>query len=1086
MEVYNEIINKRKMIVSDQITLKQNFKRLDINTSENNLDKASRNHDKAAISKINVSDSIRFYSSKNSRENPVCTTKSLLTAKLENHQSIIADRSNLSKIDMEIDTKKKIISSMLNILRNHAAEAHFSSGRGIKNIVYFYTLFQDCISNFLIEGFGGLVIDSLIDILLPANNFFFDMELEYDLQNYNVIPSILYYYLVGMTPNNTFLSEKPFLNMNFGERASSFLLPISRAVSEVDYAWLTKQNFPDGSEELSNESKSSKLENLKEITSIFSEEQIPNLIVKIISCLKNMYLIAKGNSAIEEHSIAYLFKENPMICDDNQTPFYIGRLLEICLSKCQKEFTSIFLQLDGPLVIIPFIYYSSIQDFFLRFFGFIGNNSQREFKYGEYSSSILEFEHLESNQESLMGEFETTKPHIQEQLLEVGISHMIYEWVIESEFIQNFVSPLFDIINYDKEDFIEESELGFRKTDIINIASGVIEVIFRLVEYLKPEHTGLPLNMTSIGLKWVRFASELNNPRNLYLQNDLNSNLNLLCEAEHEIPDLNKFFNIEYSVIEGDKLNNSSIQTSQKKFDEKNLEYENSGKRFNSNKILYSQVNFFEKNKDENRNFGTQIENCLPLLTNGNGRMVRNLTICQTFEKSKWFLNNLIIDSSMLNIVCELSIHNSNDTFNENIYLLKLRSLSTLEEIINLAFSTNINIIGCFKTKIINIIKPYLTRFCEFMISKFEIDTNKKETVYMVSLLTIIKIILLYDENHELINTLSTEFWVWLLDLLIKRRENSHISVQCKTIFELALKFGSCSTLENLFNNVKLVDKLSKFIYDGTDLDGNFIENKELVNRKTGKRIRRVLGSIYNLFMILGQHYDDFLKMIVPYNPYTCEVIKHVLFSQLNKYSKIDNETMEILGLVIKNEFEINYLSQNGEKFEFISSISMDPQKMSLLANLSCNTKFHEFVKGYQNQNKNICIERSFSTNEDLNSKFTKNIENSPRTPKSSKRKCTNLEDSSSTYEVEFSNSQSLSDMLKNYFSGSIVDLLKCDENCKCPKWSFCNVLSKLIIEKNYSGGISVFPILPLEESKKIRENRKRQMKLYSSAQKND
>ncbi|CUV04553.1 unnamed protein product [Cryptosporidium hominis] len=1081
MDFYNEMTGKRKINENMQIISRQSLEELNLNTSDNNLDEAFIYHNEINISKINGS-SINFYSLRDSKTNTICT-RNLHDVGLESHRLLVADGQNLSKIDIEIDTKKKIISSMLNILKDHAAEIHYSSGGGNKNLLYFYTLFQDCVSNFLIEGFGSLIIDSMIDILLPVSNLFYEMELECDFQNYNVISSILYYYLVGVTPNNILFSEKPFININLNEKASSFLLPISRAVSEVDYAWLTRQNFPEFNLESNNKNRCSKLESSKEIISIFEEEHIPKLIMKIVNYLKNMSLIANCDNLVEEHSISYLLKDNPIVCDSNQTPFYIGRLLEICFSKHQKEFTSIFLQLNGPLVIIPFINYSSIQDFFLRFFGIIGNNCQQESKFGEYSNSLLDFEYLESNRVNFISEFGTDKPYIQEHLLEVGISPIIYEWVIESDFIQNLLSPLLDVMSYNQEDFVEKPEFKFRP-DIINVASGIIEVIFRLVEYLKPEHTGLPLNMTSIGLKWLTFSSELNNLRSLYFQNELNKNLNLSCGAECEISNSVKFVNIEHSITEGNQLYNSSFKTSQKKIGKNNnFEYENSGKRFNSNEIPNGETNLIVKNKDDTV-YGTKVNNCLLLATN-DGDMIKNFSMYQVLEKSKRFLNNLIIDSSMLKIFCELSVHSSNKIINENIYILKLRSLSILEEVINLAFSVNINVIGCLKTKIINDIKPYLTKFCEFIISKFEIDANSKETAYMVSLLTIIKTTLLYDEKHELINYLNTEFWVWLLDVFIRRRENSHISVQCKTIFELGIRFGSYSTLENLFNKVKLVDKVSKFIYDGTDLDGNLIEEREFVNKKTGKRIRRVFGSIYNLFIVLEQIYNNFLKIIVPYNPYIYEVIKNVIFSQLNNYSKIDDEAMEMLGLLIKNEFEINYLSQDSEKIEFESPIDMDPQKISLLANLSCNTKFHELAKSYQSQNKTNYIQNSFSKAEDLSSKLTKNIENSTLTPNSIKKK-TNSEDPSISNEINTSNNQSPSKILRSYFSGSIVDLFNCDENCECPKWSFCNVLNKLKIEKNCSTGIPNFPVLPLEESKKIRETRKRQIKLCSSAQKND
>ncbi|KAK9173946.1 hypothetical protein CmeUKMEL1_16605 [Cryptosporidium meleagridis] len=1080
MDFYNEIAGKRKINESMQIRSRQGLEELNLNTSNNNLDQVSIYNSELNISKIN-GNFLNFYSSRNSNTNTICT-ENLHHVGLESHQIFVTDGSNVSKIDIEIDTKKKIVLSILNILKNHAAETHYSSGADSKNLLYFYSLFQDCVSNFLIEGFESLIIDSMIDILLPVSNLFYGMELECDFQNYNAIPSILYYYLVGMAPNNILLSEKPFININLSEKASSFLLPISRAFSEVDYAWLTRQNFPDLSAESNNENRYSKLENSKKTINIFSEEQIPKLIMKIVSYLKNISLIANCDKLLEKHSITYLFKDNSIACDSNQTPFYIGRLLEICFSKHQKEFTSIFLQLNGPLVIIPFIYYSSIQDFFLRFFGIIGNNCQQESKFGEYSSSLLDFEYLESNQENFVSEFGTAKPYIQEQLLEVGISPIIYEWVIESDFIQNLFSPILDLMSYNQEYFVEKSEFKFR-SNIINIASGIIEVIFRLVEYLKPEHTGLPLNMTSIGLKWLTLSSELNNLGSLYFQNGFNKNLNLSCGAKNEISNSVKFVNIEYSVIEGNQFYNSSFKTSEKIGENNNFEYENSWNRVNSNEIPNQEIDFNGKSEDDT-SYGTEANNCSALATN-DGDVIKNLSIYQILENSKQFLSNLIIDSSMLKIFCELSVHNSKDIINENVYLLKLRSLSILEEILNLAFSTNINIIGCLKTKIINTIKPYLTKFCEFIISKFEIDTNSKEIAYMVSLLTIIKITLLYDEEHELINYLNTEFWVWLLDIFIKRRENGHISIQCKTIFELGLKFGSYSTLENLFNKVKLVDKLSKFIYDGTDLDGNLIEEKEFVNKKTGKRIRRVFGLIYNLFIVLEQIYNNFLKIIVPNNPCIYEIIKNVIFLQLNNYNKMDDQTMEMLGLLIKNEFEINYLSQDSEKIEFEGLVDMDPQKISLMANLSCSTKFHEFAKSYQNQNKTNDIQNSFSKAENLTSKVTKNIENSKLNPNTSKKN-TNSEDPLNCNEINTSNNRSPSKMLRSYFSGSIVDLFNCNENCECPKWSFCNVLNKLKIEKNCSAGIPNFPILSLEESKKIRETRKRQIKLYSSAQKNN
>lgn len=1084
MELNHELKSKRKMTESGGMAYNQSIGELVLNNSNNSSDFSMFSRIEVTESETDTTDPLKLSSLSGRKAGPISKLRSLPVTEPKKHQSLIAFEYNLDMIESEVGTKKKIISSILSILRSHAAETFCSTEN--KNTEYFYTLFQESISNFIIEGFESLVVDSLTDILLPASNWFSEVGLELDFENLRIIQSILYYYLVGVTPINTLSLETSFLNLDSGDRESSFLLPISKAISEVDYAWLTKQNYPELVREFKSVNGGFKLEYVKDVISIFTQEQIPNLIIKIINNLKSNYLFAKYNNIIEESCTTYLYTGNPLMGDVNQTPFFIGRLLEICFSKSQKDFTSIFLQLDGPLVIMPFMYYSSMQDFFLRFFGFIGNNYRRECKYNEFSNSILDFDYPESTQESSIGEFDTDKSQFcQEQYLNVGISPIIYEWIIESDFIQNLLFPLLNIVNYGQEDLSREPKL--RKVDVIDSALGVIEVIFRLVEYLRPENTGLPLNMTSIGLRWFIFVSELNNPSNSNQRNETISNdLHLSCVKEYKVINSEeKLVKLEYNAIETLQLKGSNKKIPKQNLDEyKNIELENSGKNFNT-EMHDNQESFI--GRDHLSYSGAQIEKYFALVT-GDGKTIKNLSVYQSLEKSMRFLNNFIAESSILNLVCEIIIHNSKGTINENLYILKLRSLNILEEIINLAFSANINIIGCFKTKIIDKVKPYLSKFCKFIILKYENNANKGETCYLVSLLTVIKIILVYDESHELINNLDCDFWVWLLDLFIKKRENSHTSVQCKTIFELGFRFGSCSTLEILFNSVKLVDRLSKFIYDGTDLDGCYIEEKESSNKKTGKK-RRIFGSVNSLFMTLGRYYDDLLKVVLHSNLSETikEIIKRMIFSQFSKYGKEIDNTIEFVSLVIEHELEMIKMSQSSEKYEFASSIDIDQQKIvSLLTNLSCSTKFHRFVKTYRSTNKTSSSQNSFSIAENLDNRSTKNMENSSKSPNSKQNKYLDSEEFPDFHEIDTSSAQLLSEILRTYFTGNIIDLFKCDENCECPKWSFCNIFDNLIIEKNHFNGISVFPILPLEESKKIRETRKRQMKLYSSIPKND
>ncbi|KAJ1605009.1 hypothetical protein OJ253_3368 [Cryptosporidium canis] len=992
----------------------------------------------------------------------------------KNYQSLIDFKPCLGIIERKFDTKKKIIYSILAILRDHAADI-FNSSAEHKHMEYFYDLFQECISNFIADGFESQVVDSLIDILLPNSDMFSEFRLEHDSDDFRIIPSILYYYLIGMTQTNTFLFERVLFNLDSGDNVGSFLLPTSRAISEVNYAWLN-ENSLEQARDAACINRGSKQDCVKTTVRIFTEEHIPNLIDKIIKHLTDIHLFTMVQVKRESFKENF-YKDNIFNCVFDQTPFFIGRILEICHSKSRKEFISMFLQLDGPLVIVPYLFYSSMQDFFLRFFGLIGNNYRREYKHSDLSNSILDLEYPERNNEGSVGDLGPNKSLNLDECLDVGIPSIILEWTKESGFIQNLIYPLSNIMYDCKEDLIKES--SFIMFDAIHAASGVMEVIFRLVEYLRPEHTGLPLNMTSVGLKWFMLISELRDQNSVCRRDDEAIHGLYLSNIE-ECRIYNseeKFIKIEYDIMDILQLRNSNKKINGQNLDRhKDVEFENLGIKINSD--MCNGAGFSRRGHIDHCT--AQLEKYFTLLSE-DGNTIKNFSAYQCLERSRLFLNNLIVESSILNLLCEIIVYIPSTTIDQGLYMLKLRSMSVLEEVINLAFSPNVNIIDCLKLEIFYKVQSYLNKFCEFVVLRYDASVVKGETGYLVSLLTIIKIILLYDESHDLINGLNVKFWAWLLNLFIKGRENSHISVHCKKIFELSFQFGSLSTLENLFNVVKLIERLSKFIYDGTDLEGNSAEENEHSNKKIGKK-KRIFGSIKNLLMLLGRYQDELLNKLLNYNSeyfeVIKEVIKHMVVSQWSKFSNVSDSTVEIISSTIEHELKTVNLPQNGEQRGFKCSTDIDSKKIIiLLTNLSCGTKFHRFMRTHGGSNKARIPLSSFS--------MIDNMENSSKSPNYTKDEYLYRVDSSNLCEADIFNTQALSGILRMYLSGNFASLFKCDENCECPKWSFCNVLKSLLAEKNHSSGISVFPIIPLEESRKIRETRKRQMKLYS-VQKND
>ncbi|KAF7457908.1 hypothetical protein HWI79_1474 [Cryptosporidium felis] len=1022
--------------------------------------------------------------------NGICVVRNSHKSRFGSFNSILTIDSNFGIVENEADVKRGCILSIIGILKNQVDD-NFQCNDTQKNIDYYYSLFIECISNFVIEGFENFVIEAMIDILLPEknSNLFVESDLGNNLNSFQIIPSILYYYLVEMTKNDLIFINNSTIYSKSAIRSNHSLLPISKSISEVEYSWLLRHN-----NYLNGESKNSVLkknEIIKERIDLFSDDHIPILLKKLVNYLKTNYsiFIHKIN-CIQDFKLAYLLVNSNFFTEDNnQIPFIIGRVLEICLSKSQEVFTSIFLQFNGPLIIIPFIQYSSIQDFFFRFFGLIGFTSYLDGVNG-LSTQLLEIELSETNQDRCVGIVDTKKLCYEEPFLNIGISPIIYDWAIKNDFIQSLVSLISSDFNYgNRWGSFAIKEIVNKQTECQYIAFGVIEFINRIIEYLKPEQTGLPLSMTSVGLVWPIFSNEAinNNSSSFYLQNGVNSNGELhFYKKPSDISD-EELTQCNFFGIGTDRSNNKHFKSTENRTESKHktsnqgYSYSAEIKKHEKNSLFLSstQIKSFVVRNHSEEDLELKSEYISPY---------SNVNL----EKTLRFMYNLIVDSPMIRSLCEIIMLTNNGLSDENVYIIKLRSLNILEEVINLAFSNNCNVISYFKREIIEAIKPFISRFCGLLISKYEIITRKglNEAGYLVSMLTIVKLVIIYDESHELVNKLSFTFWNWLLGLFLIKREMTQLSIQCKVIFETGLRFGSCSTLNILFRDLKLIDKLSKFIYDGTNLDG--IEIEESMDGNSKKR-RRVLGSVKNLFMTFGKYYDSLIQIIVSSEYTTYEIkkrlIKNFISTHLNEREGITLSTKKLVDLILEKELKNPNEHINGEDLDLLFKI--DPQRIILILSvLSCNTKFCGFIGNFQDDtishDPQCSNDIPVSGSEESICQNVNNIENYSLSPNSAMKTSNRGDflDNLSFTESSWSGRDRISQILRTYFSGDIITFLKCDKECQCPDWSFHKVLCSLILEKSSANSISVMPILSLEESKRIRESRKRQIKFDSTTQK--
>ncbi|KAK6591078.1 hypothetical protein RS030_111743 [Cryptosporidium xiaoi] len=978
---------------------------------------------------------------------------------IQNSESRMKNLRSIINLNFEVDEtsgrdfdiQRNCTISLIYVLNNIFSCNYQSPGN--KSADTCFSLLEECISNYLSGRAGELLIESLMDILLPekCTNIFERLNFDLKIENYYILSAMLYFCIVNMNLRSmdSCKSNNKYNNTNYNT-GNSMLLPTSRIISEVEDSWLFNyigNNINKFFKEVNLfETSIYKVKNIN----IFDFKYVPQIIKRLIQ-----YLKIETHYFNDSHFKSTIMTindkiNNPFSGDHSQLLFYVGRILEICFASSKECFVSTFLECDGPLFLIPYIHYSSIQDFLLRFFGVVCVIKTETHLNRSYSS--IDSGHSDDDGGPILSK--TKEQNIREQFQDLGVSEIIYNWSVENNFIQSLIYP----ISYkSSSNNPNNSEKLFKGDFSFNtqVLSGVIEFISRLVEYLRPEQCGLPINMMSIGLLWLVYSGENNNCFN---------SLNPRCGPNF---DTNSILSYEtaYLLSKGETGYKSGINGNDE-MSNRASNTENIKLGFNYSKQIIIQVETEKGSCDHFTDSSYKLDKVK--FVEKSFEVVRH-----HLEKSLQLINIIFIESSLIQYICEFVI--LNHEFNsERDKIVKLRLLNLLEEIIVLTFSTD-NIIGCFRHEIIDVLRPYLFKFCDLILSKYiHICEYSGEIGNLVSHLTIVKLILLYDDKRELINNLPYEFWDWLLNLFIRKRENSFIAIQCRTIFELGIQFGSFITLKNLFYNIRLVERLSRFIFDGKDLNGVVIEDTQSLKNK------RIFGPIKDFFVVLGQFYDSLLETVnicenETYLNIKIEFLREIIASQFSEYieeGELKNVVSNLMSSGINNSRFHLYDSLHSNPFSLLTSEGR--RIYCLLSALSCRTRYSKNIKHYLYSNEENIL-RGITSDEKDSHSFCCNSREAENSVSSNPV----LNNPLGPQEELNSKKTLIHNLIIKLVFVEQFQLLGCCEECECPRWSFFNILMSIKKEKEYSSIISTMPILPLEESRRIRESRKRQTKLY-------
>ncbi|KAL7067753.1 hypothetical protein ACR3K2_16620 [Cryptosporidium serpentis] len=1141
------------------------------------------------------------------------------------------------------NVKQNFILTLVNILKNaYIDQTEVNISETFNTSTSYTTLFNEYISNFLSGNNGEVVLEAILDLLLPSSyNFKYnEIGLNSEAEYFDIMPSVMYFCIINGFINeclavfdNSISSFNSTTNQNTNNIVSSVVLPTSRLLPEINYLWMQQQS-----------------------RNQFITSSIPISSQCYLQEGSNMLLNSKFMPRIIERCIYFmLFHYDELLCKSllkngtnflnysSAISFNIGRLFEICLSRYPDNFINLFLQYNGPLVILNYVGDSSIQDFLFRLLGIIGFAIPLTHTLTHISSSFIDFDFGDcnfGNNSSLDMCANNNQVNICNN--GIGLSSILYKWILEYKFIDYLLYPINMesqiIANFSSKDIyrpclkcfigqqILETEINpniFHKSvkcsncvlhsnNNQQVIFGIIEFLTRLIEYLRPDQSGLPMNMTSLGLQWQIYAQDnssgnisvsVNTSNNVYSSNIMMpSNLTDTSTLTHY-----KAYNLAKGLPMDSIYNNCNLPIkrnfSKDDYDH-NSSYSLNGSITDDNFINKSTVNLINKDSepsdsslDSNEN-DAKIDACMQ-------------KVCHELRNTLQFLNSLILDSSLIQVLCKYILLRDNNQ-DKNI---SIRILNFLELLLNVSFSQTSNILGCIRGNILQYYKQNLNQFCKFLLLKYnevypksdnadnqannnnssnfsqsnvvtqdyvimdkEINNcensnlsisyvkncnygemyNNKKRIYgsnFVSVLTIIKLICYFDDTRESINNINCEFWDFLVNLLVEMRENSLISVQCKSILELGVQYGSNETLEILFYRINMVTRLSKFIYNGIILNNNQIninnlnnnnvnindnmdksmptDCNDLCNKVLKKKKNSIFGPIASFFLTLGQLYDSLLQTILSCETPMYKNIKMELFRKLadiNDYEKNyithNNECIynsislkrslnmgsesyhkSDLSTCNENNFQIEFCKDSNDynddevscnSYKFVDNENttehMDCQRITtLLFALSCHTQSHSLIANDKISNDNNYENCSISPNsyrltlEDsgfhnqFNNSFDSQIDtfninsNDLLNKQSADKNSVNMEFiSNKTYVY-------LKKITDPKYVQDAMRLVKCSDKCTCPTWSFSNILKNLKEQKNSFSCISSLPVLSLEESKRVRETRKKQMKLQVS-----
>ncbi|EEA07510.1 uncharacterized protein CMU_036840 [Cryptosporidium muris RN66] len=1131
------------------------------------------------------------------------------------------------------NTKQNFILTLVNILKNaYIDQTETNISETFNTSTSYTTLFNEYISNFLSGNNSEVVLEAILDLLLPSSyNFKYnEIGLNSEAEYFDIIPSVMYFCIINGFINeclavfdSSISSFNSTTSQNTNNIVSSVVLPTSRVLPEINYLWMQQQS-----------------------RNQFIISSIPILSQCYLQEGSNMLLNSKFMPRIIERCIYFmLFHCDELLCRNllksgnnflnysSTISFNIGRLLEICLSRYPEDFINLFLQYNGLLVILNYIGDSSIQDFLFRLLGIIGFAIPLTHTLTHISSSFIDFDFGDCNFGNNSSLDMCTNNQVNICNNGIGLSSILYKWILEYKFIDYLLYPinvesqiitnssLRDIYRPCLKCFIGQQIL---ETDINpnifhklvkcsncvlhsssnqQVIFGIVEFLTRLIEYLRPDQSGLPMNMTSLGLQWQIYTQDnssgnisvsINTPNNVYSSNVMiPSSLTDTSTSTYY-----KAYNLAKSLpLDSIYSCNLPIKRNSSRDDDYNSSY-SLNNPITDNFINKSTVNFINKDSEPSDSSLDSNENDLRI----DACMQK---VCHALRNTLQFLNSLIVDSSLIQILCKYILLRDNN----QDQTISIRILNFLELLLNVSFSQTSNILGCLKGDILQYYKQNLNQFCKFLLLRYngeahpksdnadsqannnssnfsqssvvtqdcvimnkeinssedsnlsisyvkscnyrEVYSNKKR-IYgsnFVSVLTIIKLICYFDDTRESINNINCEFWDFLVNLLVEMRENSLISVQCKSILELGVQYGSNETLEILFYRINMVTRLSKFIYNGIILNNNQInmnnlnnnnvninetmstDCNDLCNKVLKKKKNSIFGPITSFFLTLGQLYDSLLQTILSCETPMYKNIKMELFRKLveiNDYKKdyITYNEYVYNSIPVKrslnmgsesyhkgdsnicneNNFQIGFGKDSNDYNDKVSCNSykffdnenntehIDCQRITtLLFALSCHTQSHSLIVNDKISNDNNYENCSISPNSysltleesglhnQFNNSFNPQIDtsninsNNLLIKHSADKNSVNMEftsDKTYVYLKKITDPKYVQDAMR---------LVKCSDKCTCPIWSFSNILRNLREQKNSFSCISSLPVLSLEESKRVRETRKKQMKLQVS-----